>query len=297
MAAIEVRGLSKRYGPVQALSDLSFSVEPGQVIGFLGPNGAGKTTTMRILLGLVNADRGEARINGRRYADLDDPIGTVGALLETSGFHPGRTARDHLRALCLASGRSSGRVDELLQLVGLTRAAGRRTKTFSMGMRQRLGLASALLGDPDVLLLDEPANGLDPEGMQWLRGFLRQQAEDGKAVLVSSHVLAEVAQTVDSVVIVARGELVRQATVDELVATSENQVRVRSSKKAALRKLLQAAGHETSLGGDGAILVKGASTDEIGKLAFNNEIPILELAAAASNLEDVFLQLTARESS
>jgi ABC-2 type transport system ATP-binding protein len=216
MAIIEIRGLAKRFGAVQAVDDLSFDVARGTVTGFLGSNGAGKTTTLRILLGLVTADAGTATINGHAYRDLPEPLHQVGTVLEASSFHPGRTARNHLRIQALAAEADPSRVDDVLDLVELTEAAGRRVGGFSLGMRQRLGLATALLADPEILILDEPTNGLDPEGVRWLRGLLRGFAAEGGTVLVSSHILAEVAQTVDHVVILDHGRLVRQASLAEL---------------------------------------------------------------------------------
>jgi ABC-2 type transport system ATP-binding protein len=218
MAIIQAHGLTKRFGSVRAVDDLSFSVERGSVTGFLGPNGAGKTTTLRMLLGLVTPDSGTATIDGRAYADLPEPLHQVGAVLEASGFHPGRTARNHLRIQALAAAVDPSRIDEVLALVDLTRAAGQRIGGFSLGMRQRLGLATALLADPEILILDEPANGLDPEGVRWLRRLLRGFAAEGGTVLMSSHMLAEAAQTVDSVVIVDHGRLVRQAPLASLTA-------------------------------------------------------------------------------
>jgi ABC-2 type transport system ATP-binding protein len=221
MAIIEIRGLAKRFGAVQAVSDLSFDVMRGSVTGFLGSNGAGKTTTLRILLGLVTADAGTATINGHAYRDLPEPLHQVGAVLEASSFHPGRTARNHLRVQALAASADESRIDDVLDLVQLTDAADRRIGGFSLGMRQRLGLAGALLPDPEVLILDEPANGLDPEGVRWLRDLLRGYAAEGGTVLVSSHILAEVAQTVDHVVILAHGRLVRQAPLAELTTNGD----------------------------------------------------------------------------
>jgi len=218
MAVIEVHRLTKRFGPVLAVDELSFEVGAGTVAGFLGRNGAGKTTTLRALLGLVTPDGGTATINGKPYADLPGPCHQVGAVLEATGFYPGRTARDHLRVQAMAGGIDASRVEEVLNLVDLTAAAGRAVGGFSLGMRQRLGIAAAMLGDPQVLILDEPANGLDPEGVRWLRGLARGLAAEGRTVLVSSHLLAEVAQTVDSVVIIGRGRLVTQATLDELTS-------------------------------------------------------------------------------
>jgi ABC-2 type transport system ATP-binding protein len=222
MSVIEVRGLTKRFGPVLAVDGLSFAVERGTVVGFLGPNGAGKTTTLRMLLGLVRPDAGTATINGRSYPDLAEPLHQVGAVLEASGLHPGRTARNHLRIQALAGEADPSRIDDVLDLVGLTQAADRRVGKFSLGMRQRLGLATALLTDPELLILDEPANGLDPEGVRWLRDLLRGLAEEGTTVLVSSHILAEAAQTVDSVVILDGGRLVAQSTLHELTLGAED---------------------------------------------------------------------------
>jgi len=218
MSVIEVHGLAKRFGPVLAVDQLSFEVGQAEVVGFLGANGAGKTTTLRMLLGLVRPDEGRALINGRPYQDLPEPLHQVGAVLEASSFHPGRTARDHLRIQALAGQADPSRIDEVLDLVELTSAADRRVGGFSLGMRQRLGLATALLTDPEVLILDEPANGLDPEGVRWLRDLIRGLAAEGCTVLVSSHILAEVAQTVDSVLILDRGRFVAQSSLADLTA-------------------------------------------------------------------------------
>jgi ABC-2 type transport system ATP-binding protein len=215
-AVVSVRSLTKRYREVVAVDALTFSLEPGTITGFLGPNGAGKTTTLRLLLGLAEPTAGEALVFGRRYRELDDPACRVGAVLESSDFDPGRSGRNHLRTLALAIGVPYGRVEELLGLVELEAAAERPVRGYSQGMRQRLGLAGALLGDPELLLLDEPANGLDPTGVRWLRGFLRQLAREGRTVLVSSHGLAEIAQTVDQVVIIDRGHLIASVRLDEL---------------------------------------------------------------------------------
>ena len=217
-SVVTVSSLTKRYGELVAVDELTFSLRPGTVTGFLGPNGAGKTTTLRLLLGLAEPTAGEALVFGRRYHELDDPARRVGAVLESSDFHPGRSGRDHLRALALAAEIPSSRVGQVLELVELDSAADRRVKTYSLGMRQRLGLAAALLGDPELLILDEPATGLDPAGVHWLRRFLRRFAEQGRTVLVASHMLAEVAQTVDQVVILKRGRLVAGGRLDELTA-------------------------------------------------------------------------------
>jgi ABC-2 type transport system ATP-binding protein len=215
-AVVAVRSLTKRFGDLLAVDDLTFALEPGTITGFLGPNGAGKTTTLRLLLGLAEPTAGEALVFGRRYRDLDDPARQVGAVLESNDFHPGRSGRDHLRALAAAAEIPSPRIEEVVALVELEGATDRRVRTYSLGMRQRLGLATALLGDPELLVLDEPANGLDPAGVHWLRGFLRRFAEQGRTVLVSSHMLAEAAQTVDRVVIIDRGRLVVTGRLDEL---------------------------------------------------------------------------------
>jgi ABC-2 type transport system ATP-binding protein len=220
MAIIEAAGLTKRYGHVVAVDRLSFTVERGQIAGFLGPNGAGKTTTLRMLLGLVRPDAGHATISGHAYSELPDPLRQVGAVLESSSFHPGRTARNHLRIQAMVAGIDAARIDVVLDLVGLSDAADRRLRGFSLGMRQRLGLATALLADPDVLILDEPTNGLDPEGVRWLRDLIRGLATEGTAVLVSSHILAEVAQSVDSVIIINHGKVITQAPIAELTATA-----------------------------------------------------------------------------
>ena len=293
---IVVSHLTKRFGSVRAVDDLSFEVEPGTVTGFLGPNGAGKTTTLRCLLGLVTPNHGTTTIGGRRYADLPDPLGTVGAALEASGFHPCRTARNHLRVLCAASGLPDERADEVLELTGIADAANRRVRGFSMGMRQRLALATTLLGDPRVLILDEPANGLDPAGINWLREFLRYLAtRQGKTVLVSSHILSEVEQTVDSVVIISHGRLIREGTLRDLLGTANVAVRVRAPEADKLREALEHGGLEVRAGGDGELLVPGATAEAVGHLAFANQIELHELAPQSSDLEDVFLELTGGE--
>jgi ABC-2 type transport system ATP-binding protein len=301
---IEIRGLTKRFGPVLAVDDLTFDVDAGQVVGFLGPNGAGKTTTLRMLLGLVTPTAGTALVAGRRYVDLPDPTGTVGAALEAASFYPGRTARDHLRIQALAGragragrvGRSGpagrDRIDEVLDLVDLTRAADRRVGGFSLGMRQRLGLATALLHDPQVLILDEPANGLDPEGVRWLRELLRGLADEGRTVLISSHILAEVAQTADDVVILDHGRLVAQSSLSELVAGARQVVRIRTPQANALCALLTTAGMEATVVAPDRVEVSDAPPERIGTLAAEHRIPIFETSTETANLEDVFFQLT-----
>ena len=292
MAAISVQGLSKRFGDVLAVDQLRFQVDPGTVVGFLGPNGAGKTTTLRMLLGLVTPTAGTATIAGRLYRELPDPAHRVGAVLEASGFHPGRSARDPLRILATAAGLDPRRVDEVLEQTGLAAAGRRRVGGFSLGMRQRLGLAAALLGDPEVLILDEPANGLDPEGVHWLRGLVRGLADQGRTVLVSSHVLAEVAQTVDQVVIIDRGRLVAQSTLAALTAGADRTVRVRTPQPEALRDLLVARGASVTLDGPGRLVVGGATTEQVGQAAAAGGVVLHEMRFERSNLEDVFLELT-----
>jgi ABC-2 type transport system ATP-binding protein len=292
MPAIEVNALSKRFGATLAVDDLSFSVENGTIVGFLGPNGAGKTTTLRALLGLIQPTAGSATIEGRAYHELDDPSGTVGAVLDGGMFHPGRSGRNHLRALALAAGVATGRVDELLELVSLGDSGNRRAGGYSLGMRQRLGLAAALLGDPRVLVLDEPANGLDPQGIRWLRDFLRSLAAEGRAVLVSSHVLSEVAQTVDEVVVIHRGRSIEQAPIGELLAQRGGGVRAAGPDAGRLAELLRADGAEVTGDGDGSLLVADRSGEQIGRVIAANAIHISELAPAGQTLEEVFFELT-----
>jgi ABC-2 type transport system ATP-binding protein len=295
MTVITIQGLTKRFGDVLAVDDLSFEVDQGTVVGFLGPNGAGKTTTLRTLLGLVTPTAGTARIDGKPYRELADPVHHVGAVLEASSYHPGRSARNHLRVVATAAGLPLNRADAVLEQVGLTGAARRRVGGFSLGMRQRLGLATALLGDPQVLILDEPANGLDPEGVHWLRGLLRHLADQGRTVLVSSHVLAEVAQTVDQVVIIARGRLVTQSTLAALTARTDQLVRVRTPQAETLRSLLAAQGIQANPDGAEQLLAADTTTETVGKTAAAAGIVIYEMGAERSNLEDVFLQLTSQQ--
>lgn len=290
--------LSKRFGKVHAVRDLSFTVEPGRVTGFLGPNGSGKTTTLRCLLGLVRPSDGTASIGGQPYRDLDHPGRVVGAALEASGFHPGRTARGHLRVIADALDLPKTRVDEVLGLVGLEDAAGRKAGGFSLGMRQRLSLAAALVGDPGILILDEPANGLDPEGIAWLRGLLRGLAREGRTVLVSSHVLSEVQQTVDDVVIISKGALVRAGSLADLAGNGAVRVRVRSPRRDALMRALDVPGEgppPTVLepSDDGELLVTGLTASDIGRRAFLAGVELHELTQQTNDLESLFLELTA----
>jgi ABC-2 type transport system ATP-binding protein len=292
LAVIELRGLTKRFGAVVAVDRLSFDVPAGTVTGFLGPNGAGKTTTLRMLLGLVHPTDGTATINGRPYTQLQDPLRRVGAVLEASSFYPGRTARNHLRVQAAAADIAASRIDEVLDLVGLTADANRRVGGFSLGMRQRLALAAALLGDPEVLILDEPANGLDPEGVRWLRDLLRGLAEDGVTVLVSSHILAEVAQTVDSVVILDHGHLVAHSSLDELTAGTHRVVRVRTPKADELQHALNTDGASARIVAPDQVEITGTTPERVGLLAAERAIPIFESTSQTANLEDVFFRLT-----
>jgi ABC-2 type transport system ATP-binding protein len=292
MAVIEVDRLTKRFAGLTAVDNVTFTVEHGRVVGFLGPNGAGKTTTLRMLLGLVTPTEGAATINGSRYADLSEPLHIVGAALESSLAYPGRSARNHLRIAALTGGAAPRRVDEVLDLVDLTEAGDRRVGQFSLGMRQRLALATALLCDPEILILDEPANGLDPEGVHWLRTMLRHLAEEGRTVLVSSHILAEVAQTVDSVVILDHGRLVTEANLADLTASGIHVVRVRTPRAAELGELLAVRGATATVIGADRVEISGATSEQIGTLAAEHAIPIFETTTEAADLEDIFLRLT-----
>ncbi len=288
---IEVDGLTKRYGSTLAVDDLSFSVPQGTITGFLGPNGAGKSTTLRAILGLVRPTAGSTTVLGHPYRDLERASRRVGAVLETTDAHPGRSGRNHLRTLAVAAKVPTSRVDEVLGLVELGDASRRRVKGYSLGMRQRLGLAAALLGDPEVLILDEPANGLDPQGIRWLRDCLRGLADEGRTVLISSHVLAEIAQTVDEVVIIHRGRLVRQATMAEVDVVAAGAARVRSPEAGRFAELLVGAGLETRAIGDGALAVS-APPERVGEIAAEGGIVLHELTAERATLEEVFLELT-----
>jgi ABC-2 type transport system ATP-binding protein len=291
---IEVRDLSKRYGDVRAVDDLSFRAEPGTITGFLGPNGAGKSTTLRAALGLVHPDAGGVTVLGVPYRRLDQPLHRVGAVLEASEVHPGRSGRNHLRILATAARIPRSRVDEVLGLVELSAAARRRVKGYSLGMRQRLGLASALLGDPEVLVLDEPANGLDPAGIRWLRDLLRSLAAEGRTILLSSHVLAEVSQTVDRVVIIHRGKLVRQGSIAEVLAGAEGATRVRSPDAKRLAELLSARGSTVTDLGNGT-LAADTPPEQVGELAAANGVVLHELTKEQATLEEVFFELTGGE--
>ncbi|MFB9235364.1 ABC transporter ATP-binding protein [Plantactinospora siamensis] len=292
---IVVSGLTKQYKNVRAVDDLSFTVEPGRVTGFLGPNGAGKTTTLRMLLNLVAPTAGTATIGGSRYADLAEPLRQVGAVLEASSAHKGRTGINHLRVIAAAAGLPRSRADEALALVGLTPAAKRKFKGYSLGMKQRLGIAAAMLGDPRVLILDEPANGLDPEGIRWMRGFLKTLATEGRTVLVSSHLLSEMQLLADDVVIIAAGKLVRQGPVDDVIGSMSHttRIRVRTPQADVLAGALGGENVTVDKGADGVLLVTGLDAPAVGRAALQHQVELHELVAERPDLEGVFLELTA----
>jgi ABC-2 type transport system ATP-binding protein len=292
---LEVRNLTKRYGKTVAVDDLSFAVGAGRVTGFLGPNGAGKTTTMRALLGLLRPSRGEALVEGSQPIEMRDPLRTIGAALEATAFHPGRSGRNHLRTLASAARIPRSRVEEVLEMVELDGAADRRVKGYSLGMRQRLALAAALLGEPRILILDEPANGLDPAGMRWLRDLLREQAVGGRTVLVSSHLLSEIAQTAEELVMIRKGKLVAQTSLAEFTAGGPGQVRVRASDIAGLGEALAALEGSVARDGDGALLVSGIEGAKIGEIALQRGIAIHELAPQQQSLEERFFELMGDE--
>jgi len=301
---IEVRDLTKRYGEKLAVDNLSFTVEAGRVTGFLGPNGAGKSTTMRLILGLDYPESGTATINGRPYHDLANPLTTVGALLEAKSVHPGRSARNHLLFLAQSQGLPRTRVDEVLDLVGLREVANQRAGSFSLGMGQRLGIAAALLGDPQVLLLDEPVNGLDPEGVLWIRNLMKQLASEGRTILVSSHLMNEMAVTADYLIVIGRGRLITESTTDEVISRSaDKSVRVRTPERDRLTQLITEAGGKVTAGGpprpgdpangNGAELltVTGLEAARIGEIAAAKAVVLHELTPMAS-LEEAFMELT-----
>ncbi len=290
---IEVQGLSKRYGEVLAVDNLSFSVRPGQVTGFLGPNGAGKSTTMRAIVGLDRPTAGSVTVNGHRYAHDRAPLTRVGALLEAKAVHPGRSAYNHLLFLAQSNGIPRRRVDEVLALVGLDAVAKKRTKTFSLGMGQRLGIACAMLGDPQTLLLDEPVNGLDPEGIIWVRNLLKALAAEGRAILVSSHLMAEMALTADTLVVIGRGRLIADTTVAEFVARAGNKaVLVRTPNGGVLAEALQRKGATVTATADGALQVVGLEAADIGQAAADSAVVLHELTPQRASLEEAFMELT-----
>ncbi|MFE0885312.1 ABC transporter ATP-binding protein [Streptomyces rochei] len=296
MTSIDIQNLTKEYGTRRVVDDLTFTVRPGRVTGFLGPNGAGKSTTMRLVLGLDRPTSGTATVGGRPYAALDEPLRHVGALLDADAAHGSRTGRDHLRVLAASNRLPAGRVDEVLEETGIASVARRRVKTYSLGMRQRLGIAAALLGDPEVVMLDEPSNGLDPEGIIWIRGLLRRLAAEGRTVLVSSHLMNETASFADHLVVLGRGRLLADTPMREFIeARVRPSVRVRTSDATALQVALADHGHEAVRQEDGSWSVPHARVDDIGRAVSKAGVPILELSSAEGTLEQAYLDLTAAE--
>jgi ABC-2 type transport system ATP-binding protein len=292
-AAVEIRGLSKRFGRVQAVAGLDLTVTSGRVIGFLGPNGAGKSTTLRVLLGLIHPDAGTATFGGRRYGELPHASAHVGAVLENASFHPGRSARNHLRVLAAAGGHPAARVDDVLEQVGLTDRADRRVGGYSMGMRQRLAIAAALLGDPEVLILDEPTNGLDPPGIRWVRELVRYHAGLGRAVLISSHLLSEVAQSVDDVVVISKGTLRAQGPLDEVLGGGLDAATfVRAADPARLAEGLARQGRSVAPEGPDGMVVAATDPADVGLVAAQLGVALVELRPVTRSLEDAFLALT-----
>ncbi len=290
---IEAKGLTKHYGDKHAVEKLSFTVRPGVVTGFLGPNGSGKSTTMRMIMGLDAPTAGDVTVKGKHFKNLQWPLREVGALLEAKAIHPGRSARAHLTMLAQTNHIPSARVDELLDLVGLTPVAGKRVGKFSLGMGQRLGIAAALLGDPEILLFDEPVNGLDPDGIRWVRNLLKGLAREGRTVFVSSHLMSEMALTADEVVIIGKGQLISQTSIEELLSQStDNFVRVRSPEAAKLKTALERDGAVVVLEDDGSLSVRGANEVAIGELAATIPVVLHELAPQLASLEEAFMELT-----
>jgi ABC-2 type transport system ATP-binding protein len=291
---IEARGLTKRYGDTLAVDNLSFSVAPGKITGFLGPNGAGKTTTMRLILGLDRPTAGRVTVNGKPFEHLARPMREVGALLDAKALHGGRSAYSHLLCLAQSNNLPRRRIDEVLGLVGLTDVAGKRSKGFSLGMGQRLGIAGALLGDPQILMFDEPVNGLDPEGILWIRNLMKALAAEGRTVFVSSHLMSEMENTADHLLVIGRGRLIADCTVDEFIAAnSQRTVRVQTPQPDVLAKLVAAAGATVREDGDGSMIVAGLDPAQVGDLAYENAIRLHELAPVHASLEEAFMELTA----
>jgi ABC-2 type transport system ATP-binding protein len=291
---IEVRGLTKRYGAKTAVDDLTFGVEPGKVTGFLGPNGAGKTTTMRCILGLDYPNEGSVTLDGKVYGDLAHPMREVGALLEAKAVHGGRSAYNHLLCLAQTNGLPKRRVGEVLELVGLSEVAKKRSKGFSLGMSQRLGIACTMLGDPKVLMFDEPVNGLDPEGILWIRNLMKALASEGRTVFVSSHLMSEMENTADHLIVIGRGKLIADCTMKEFIARSSGtSVRVRTPSANQLARAVAAKGATATTDADGAIEVRGMSIEEIGDLAFGEGVRLHELTMVKASLEEAFMELTA----
>ncbi|MFD4457355.1 ATP-binding cassette domain-containing protein [Nocardia sp. NPDC058480] len=290
---IELKGLTKQFGQTVAVQDLTFTVQPGLVTGFLGPNGAGKSTTMRMILGLDKPTAGSALIDGKHYQELERPLTQVGALLDAKWVHPNRSARAHLEWLAASNDIPKSRVEEVLRLVGLSEVASKNAGGFSLGMSQRLGLAGALLGDPKVLLFDEPVNGLDPEGILWIRRFMQRLAAEGRTVLVSSHLLSEMSQTAEQLIVIGRGQLMFDGSTQEFIdRASEQSVRVRSPQLDQLRSLLTSHGMTVKEDGDAALIVAGVTSDEVGKVAGTNNVTLYELAPQSASLEEAFMRMT-----
>src|SRR5580693_4985936 len=291
---IEARGLTKRYGDKVAVDHLSFTVEPGRITGFLGPNGAGKTTTMRLILGLDYPTEGRVTVHGKEFRRLAHPMREVGALLDAKAVHGGRSAYNHLLCLAQTNNLPARRVGEVLDLVGLSEVAGKRSKGFSLGMGQRLGIAAALLGDPAILMFDEPVNGLDPEGILWIRNLMKALAAEGRTIFVSSHLMSEMENTADHLLVIGRGKLIADCTVAEFIAANSQQsIRVRTPQPDQLAKLVAASGGTVRENGDGVLVVTGLFSDEVGDLAYENAIRIHELAPVHASLEQAFMDLTA----
>ena len=291
---IEAEGLSKRYGDTLAVDSLSFSVAPGKITGFLGPNGAGKTTTMRLILGLDRPTAGQVTINGKPFRQADQPMRQVGALLDAKAMHGGRSAYNHLLCVAQSNNLPRRRVDDVLGLVGLTGVAGKRSKGFSLGMGQRLGIAGALLGDPQILMFDEPVNGLDPEGILWIRNLMKALAAEGRTVFVSSHLMSEMENTADHLLVIGRGKLIADCTVAEFIAANSRQtVRVRTPQPDLLTKLVAAAGGTVRADGDGWMVITGLDASQVGDLAYDNAVRLHELSPVHASLEQAFMELTA----
>jgi len=290
---LKIDHLTKHYKDTVAVNDLEVEVMPGVVTGFLGPNGSGKSTTMRIILGLDHPTKGRVTIDGKDYEDLRAPLHEVGALLDAKAVHPGRTARNHLRALAVSNRIKKSRVDEVLEFVGISSVADKKVGGFSLGMSQRLGIAAALLGDPPVLLFDEPVNGLDPEGIRWIREFFRSLAKEGRTVFVSSHLMSEMALTADQIIVIGRGALITQGSVDDLTATAQGTVLVRASDLAGLTRALEAQQARVQSSGDKSLTVSGLTSDQVGEAAFKAGITLFELTPQRASLEEVFMDLTA----
>jgi ABC-2 type transport system ATP-binding protein len=289
---IKVEHLTKKYQATTAVDDLDFEVRPGVVTGFLGPNGSGKSTTMRIILGLDHPTKGRATVKGKRYAELRDPLHEVGALLDAKAIHPGRTARNHLRALAIANRIPNSRVDQVLEFAGIASVAHKKVGNFSLGMSQRLGIAAALLGDPEVLIFDEPVNGLDPEGIRWIRDFFRSLANEGRTVFVSSHLMSEMAVTADQIIVIGRGKLITQGSIDSLTATAKGTVFVRGSNHEQLLAALRAHGAESTEVNDEGLTVSNLTAEQVGQIAFDAQVVLFELTPQRASLEEVFMDLT-----